>query len=78
MEAVVNFWNGGCPLPVPSPVGPSIGELLKDLDLIDEATPGEESPASPVPAPINAQVVVSSAARMEDTLSLPPRSPFED
>ena len=37
----------------------------------------EKSPASPVPAPIDAQVMVSSPARTEDTLSLPPRSPFE-
>ena len=73
----MNFWNGGCPLPAHSPVGPSIGELLKDLDVSDEATPGAESPASPVPVPIDAQVVVSSPARTEDTLSLPPRSPFE-
>ena len=43
VKAVVNFWNGGCPLPAPSPVGPSIGELLKDLDVIDEAAPGEVS-----------------------------------
>ena len=77
VEAVVNFWNGGCPLPAPSPVGPSIRELLKDLDVSDEATPGEESPASQVPVPMDAQVVVSSPARMEDTLSMPPRSPFK-
>ena len=63
VEAVVNFWNGGCPLPAPSPVGPSIGELLKDLDVSDKATPGEESPTSPVPVPIDAQVVVSSPVR---------------
>ena len=55
----------------------SIGELLRDLDVSDEATPAEESPASPVPVPINVQVVVISPARTEDTLSLPPRSPFE-
>ena len=73
----MNFWNGGFPLPAPSPVGLSIGELLKDLDVSDEATPGEKFPASPVPVPINAQVVVVSPARTEDTLSLPPRIPFK-
>ena len=50
---------------------------MKDLDVSDEVIPGEEPPASPVPVPINFQVVVNSPARMEDTLSLLPRSPFE-
>ena len=77
VEAVVSFWNGGCPLPAPSPKGSSIGELLNDLDVSNEATLGGEPPASPVPAPIDSQVMVNSPARMDDTLSLPPRSPFE-
>ena len=73
VEAEADRLNAACPVPiVPSPTRETIGELLDSLNLQEEARP-EEPPVLRVP--VEANVIVNSQARTEETLSLP-RSPL--
>ena len=77
IEAEVDRLNAACPVPaVPSPVQTTIGELLSSLDLHEEARP--EAPPAMQGVPVEANVVISSPARMEETLSLPRSPPVAD
>ena len=68
VEKVVDRMNAVCPIPaVPSPTHQTIGELLMSLNVQEEASP-EETPSAPA-VPIEANIIMASPARTEETLS---------
>ena len=77
VEAEVDRLNAACPVPaVPSPAQSTIGEPLKSLDIHKEARP--EEPAAMQGVPVEANVMISSPTRTEESLSLPRSSPITD